>query len=253
VQLLRGQLASHLQHHLQADQQISVKEISPEWFWLAKKSKGMPMLDQREVDTIHRGFADPTVTSRMTDFKASVVAFEVQKNFANKFFSNKVVVKGLIDDTSAKLLDNLYNLLFVFTKSKKDSEKTTRNIIKMSVKIGMLQRGDKFTKEEKDSLIMIQKTLRTVAMTLISFYQVDHTFDRSFVIKYLTELEALLKGLITRHLTEKSVGRVEQIFGVVKTPEFLDSIYVPGKNSEMRELMGQVVADLNNCLEAGIL
>ena len=43
-----------------------------------------------------------------------------------------------------------------------------------------------------------------------------------------------------------------QIFGVVKTPEFLDSIYVPGKNSEMRELMGQVVADLNNCLEAGI-
>ena len=50
----------------------------------------------------------------MTDFKASVVAFEVQKNFANKFFSNKVVVKGLIDDTSAKLLDNLYNLLFVF-------------------------------------------------------------------------------------------------------------------------------------------
>ena len=158
------------------------------------------------------------------------------------------------------------------TKSKKDSEKTTRNIIKMSVKIGMLQRGDKFTKEEKDSLIMIQKTLRTVAMTLISFYQVDHTFDRSFVIKYLTELEALLKKLITRHLTEKSVGRVEQvglmvtlypyqpisiflfqIFGVVKTPEFLDSIYVPGKNSEMRVLMGQVVADLNNCLEAGIL
>ena len=220
----------------------------------------------------------------MTDFKASVVAFEVQKNFATKFFSNKVVVKGLIDDTSAKLLDNLYNLLFVFvsifsllpnllhifnpqTKSKKDSEKTTRNIIKMSVKIGMLQRGEKFTKEEKDSLIMIQKTLRTVAMTLISFYQVDHTFDRSFVIKYLTDLEALLKGLITRHLTEKSVGRVEQvrrfpqlfspsafqIFGVVKTPEFLDSIYVPGKNAEMRVLMGQVVSDLNNCLEAGIL
>ena len=143
----------------------------------------------------------------MTDFKASVVAFEVQKSFASKFFSNKLVVKGLIDDTSAKLLDNLYNLLHVFvsrvvlddsnchvlqTKSKKDSEKTTRNIIKMSVKIGMLQRGDKFSKEEREGLMRIQKTLRTVAMTLISFYQVEHTFDRGFVIKYLTELEALL-------------------------------------------------------------
>ena len=50
----------------------------------------------------------------MTEFKASVVAFEVQKNFANKFFSNKTVVKSLIDDTSGNLLDNLYLLLYVF-------------------------------------------------------------------------------------------------------------------------------------------
>jgi len=189
----------------------------------------------------------------MTEFKASVVAFEVQKNFANKFFSNKTVVKSLIDDTSGNLLDNLYLLLYVFTKNKKESEKTTRNIIKIAIKLGMLQRGEKFSPEEKSSLIKIQRNLRTIAMTLISFYQVDHTYDRNFVIKYLTELETLLKNLIGAHLTDKSVGRVEQIFGVVKTPEFLDSVYVPKKNIEMREIMGKVVSDLNCCLEAGIL
>merc|ERR1711915_864803 len=96
------------------------------------------------------------------------------------------------------------------------------------------------------------KSLRTIAMTLISFYQVDHTYDRNFVIKYLTELEMLLKNLISDHLTEKSVGRVEQIFGMVKTPEFLDSVYVPNKNNEMRRIMGKVVSDLNSCIEAGI-
>jgi len=190
---------------------------------------------------------------KMGDFKASVVAYEVQKSFANKFFSNKTVAKSLIDDTSGNLLDNLYLLLYVFTKNKKESEKTTRNIIKISIKLGMLQRGDKFSTEEKDSLIQIQKNLRAVAMTLISFYQVDFTYDRNFVIKYLTELEKLLKNLIGAHLTDKSVGRVEQIFGVVKTPEFLDSVYVPKKNIEMREIMGKVVSDLNCCLEAGIL
>jgi len=190
---------------------------------------------------------------KMGDFKASVVAYEVQKSFANKFFSNKTVAKSLIDDTSGNLLDNLYLLLYVFTKNKKESEKTTRNIIKISIKLGMLQRGEKFSIEEKDSLIQIQKNLRAVAMTLISFYQVDFTYDRNFVIKYLTELETLLKNLIGAHLTDKSVGRVEQIFGVVKTPEFLDSVYVPKKNIEMREIMGKVVSDLNCCLEAGIL
>eukprot|EP00092_Neocalanus_flemingeri_P084450 GFUD01106098.1.p1 GENE.GFUD01106098.1~~GFUD01106098.1.p1 ORF type:complete len:205 (-),score=73.58 GFUD01106098.1:366-980(-) len=200
-----------------------------------------------------QGLDDQINETEMTDFKASVVAFEVQKNFANKFFSNKAVAKSLIDDTSGNLLDNLYKLLYVFTKNKKDSEKTTRNIIKIAIKIGMLQRGDKFSREEKANLVKIQKNLRTVAMTLISFYQVDHTYDRNFVIKYLTELETLLKNLISNHLTDKSVGRVEQIFGVVKTPEFLDSVYVPKKNSEMREIMGTVVSDLNCCLEAGIL
>ena len=117
----------------------------------------------------------------------------------------------------------------------------------------MLLRGEKFSSEEKQNLLKIQKNLRTVAMTLISFYEVDHTYDRNFVIKYLTELESLLKNLIINHLTDKSVSRVEQIFGVVKTPDFLDSVYVPKKNVEMRDIMGKVVIDLNKCIEADIL
>lgn len=190
----------------------------------------------------------------MTDhFKASVVAFEVQKSFASKFFSNKTVAKSLIDDTSARLLDNLYLLLKVFTNNKEESKKTVRNIIKISVKVGMLQRGEKFSLEERDTLIRIQRTLRTIAMTLVSFYQVDHTYDRSFIIKYLGELESLLVSLINRHLTDKSVTRVEQIFSVVKTGDFLDSIYIPKKNQGMRDIMGRVVEDMNSCMEAGVL
>ena len=75
----------------------------------------------------------------------------------------------------------------------------------------MLERGGKFSSEEKGSLHQIQMNLQRVVKTLITFYQVDHTYDRSFLIKYLTELETLLKNLIKPHLTEKSVGRVEQV------------------------------------------
>ena len=117
----------------------------------------------------------------------------------------------------------------------------------------MLLRGEKFSDEEKQSLLQIQKKLRTVAMTLISFYEVDHTYDRAFVIKYLTELETLLKKVIINHLTDKSVARVEQIFGVVKTPDFLDNVYVPKMNVEMRDIMAKIVIDLNKCIDADIL
>ena len=48
----------------------------------------------------------------MSEFKASSVAFEVQKKFANKVLSNKTVVNGLIDDKTANLLDKLNKLIF---------------------------------------------------------------------------------------------------------------------------------------------
>ena len=116
----------------------------------------------------------------------------------------------------------------------------------------MLSRGEKFSPEERLSMIQIKANLPTIAKALITFYQVDHTYDRNFVIKYLTELQTLLKNLTRKHLTDKSVGRVEQIFVVMNSPDFLDSVYVPKKNMEMREIMGKVVIDLNSCLEAGI-
>eukprot|EP00092_Neocalanus_flemingeri_P000461 GFUD01000490.1.p1 GENE.GFUD01000490.1~~GFUD01000490.1.p1 ORF type:complete len:193 (-),score=46.73 GFUD01000490.1:228-806(-) len=192
----------------------------------------------------------------MSDFNARSVAYEVLKCFSNKFFSNKLVAMKLLEDTTAKLIDDVFLLLHAHTRDKRDPEKTTKNLIKISVKIGMLQRGGKFSLEEKDSLLLVQVNLKTVVKTLITFYQVDHTYDRSFLIKYLTELETLLTNLISPHLTEKSVGRVEQIFGVVKTEEFLDQIYQPKwfvLYPEMRQLMGQVVDDLIACLDAGTI
>ena len=49
-----------------------------------------------------------------SDFKAAVVAEGIQKGLANKILTNKTLVKSLIDDKTANLLDNLYLLLYVF-------------------------------------------------------------------------------------------------------------------------------------------
>ena len=57
------------------------------------------------------------ISGQSDQFRARAVADLVQKNFANKILSNKTVVKSLIDDSSASLLDNLYFLLLVFVSS----------------------------------------------------------------------------------------------------------------------------------------
>ena len=63
---------------------------------------------------------DQTELEMTTEFKARNVAEIVQKNFANKILSNKVVAKNLIDDNSAALLDNLFNLIFAYVSKIQD-------------------------------------------------------------------------------------------------------------------------------------
>ena len=172
---------------------------------------------------------DTSSTMTADSFKAIDVGYAVQRSFANKFFANKTIAKGLIDENSAQLLDELYKLAKIYvseniskaliesiivhvlhqSKNKKDAEKIVKNTIKISVKVGMLERsGDKyFSAKDRESLVKIQRNLRTVAMTLISFYQVDHTYDRAFLTKYVEDLKNDLKDLVRPHLTEKSLGR----------------------------------------------
>ena len=255
----------------------------------AKKFSRTTNFKRRKPIVNVAGFADPSVTSRMTDFKASVVAFEVQKNFANKFFSNKVVVKGLIDDTSAKLLDNLYNLLFVFVS--RTSFFHVQIVSFFTIVVDEEQEGLGEDDEEHHQDVGEDRDVAEGGEVHQGGEgQLDH--DPEDLADGGHDFDQLLPSgphlrQELRHQVPDGVGvPVEgadhqapdgevrgqggaggrpfhpatdltfptfQIFGVVKTAEFLDSIYVPGKSSEMRELMGQVVADLNNCLEAGIL
>ena len=78
----------------------------------AKMSEEEAAANQRPVSR-SRDQARP-ISGQSDQFRARAVADIVQKNFANKILSNKTVVRSLIDDTSASLLDNLYFLLLVF-------------------------------------------------------------------------------------------------------------------------------------------
>lgn len=50
----------------------------------------------------------------MVEFRASSVVFEVQRSFANKFFSSRAAVGGMLEPASADLLDRVFLLLLAF-------------------------------------------------------------------------------------------------------------------------------------------
>jgi hypothetical protein len=90
-------------------------------------------------------------------------------------------------------------------------------------------------------------------MTLISFHQVEHTYDRAFVADHLVELRDDIKTLIRPHLTDKSLGRVDHVMDFFSQADFLDSLYVPGKNKDVAAQMAVIMQMLNTCMEEGTL
>nr|CAG4641296.1 EOG090X0GLS [Eulimnadia texana] len=184
------------------------------------------------------------------NFRARDIALKAQKKLLSRM-STKGVAKVFIDENSASLLDNVYRLCKTYTQSKKDAEKIVKNIIKIVVKIGVLARNEQFTKEELALASDFQKKFHTSAKTVISFHEVDFSYDQKFLIQSLNECRNLLKQIVQNHLTDKSLGRIDMVFNFFANPPFLDLLFK--RNSEYHEIMGRIVTDMHNAMDKGEL
>lgn len=86
-------------------------------------------------------------------------------------------------------------------------------------------------------------------MAVISFYEVDFSFDLSYLQKSLSESQAALKSIVERHLTEKSLGRIDEVFGFFSDTKLLETAF--RTDSPYREVVGAVVGDLNRAMDNG--
>ena len=165
--------------------------------------------------------------------------------------SSKKIAKIFIDDVSARLLDNVYKLIKEYSGSKKTAEKHTKDLIKTVIKVGILYRNDQFSDDEIVLAENFKKKFRTVSMTVISYYEIDFSFDKNFIAKALNECKVMLKQLVQRHLTEKSLLRVDNVFNTFADTVFLETVFHP--ESRHRPTLGRIVEDLNSMLENNAL
>ncbi|XP_028661092.1 tumor necrosis factor alpha-induced protein 8 isoform X2 [Erpetoichthys calabaricus] len=159
-------------------------------------------------------------------FNSKNLAVQAQKKILGKMAS-KSIATILIDDTSSDVLDELYKITREYTQNKKEAEKIIKNLIKIVIKLAVLYRNNQFNSEEIALMETFKKKVHTLAMTVISFYQVEFTFDRNVLSKLLQDCKELLHQVINRHLTPKSHGRVNKVFDHFSDCEFLAALYNP--------------------------
>lgn len=183
-------------------------------------------------------------------FNSRSLALQAQKKILSKM-ATMVVANMLTDDTSSEILDELYKTSREFTKSKKEAHKIIKDVIKIALKIGILYRNHQFSPDELDTVERFKKKMNQAAMTAVSFYEVEYTFDRNILSELLLECRDLLHALVEQHLTARSHARIDHVFNHFAHGEFLAELY--GDGEEYRLSLRKICNGINKLLDEGTL
>lgn len=188
------------------------------------------------------------LSGKMDTFSTKNLALQAQKKLLSKMAS-KNMASIFIDDTSSEILDELYRVTKEFTHNRKEAQKVIKNLIKIVVKLGVLYRNKQFGVEELVLMDRFRKKLHTLAMTAVSFYQVDFTFDRRVMSSMLNECCDLLHQAVNTHLTGKSHSRINHVFNHFADFEFLSALY--SSSEPYQTHLQRICEGLNQMLDEG--
>ncbi|XP_004835470.1 tumor necrosis factor alpha-induced protein 8-like protein 3 [Heterocephalus glaber] len=183
-------------------------------------------------------------------FSSKSLALQAQKKVLSKIAS-KTMANMLIDDTSSEIFDELYKVTKEYTHNKKEAHKIMKDLIKVAIKIGILYRNNQFNQEEVTLVEKFRKKLNQTAMTVVSFYEVEYTFDRNVLATLLHECQDLVHGLVRRHLTPRTHGRIDHVFSHFANLEFLSTLY--RLDGDCRPSLKRICEGINKLLDEKIL
>ncbi|CAG2168383.1 unnamed protein product [Oppiella nova] len=188
----------------------------------------------------------------MSDLRAKELSIRIEKNLLGRF-GNKSCVKLFIDDLSAQLLDNLHQLCKHNTDyTKKESQKVVKYLIKIIIKTAIISKNKRFTQEELKYGHKFKEEFRCISMTVISFHELDFSYDRNYITNSLNTCKQSLKQLLSNHLTEKSLNKIDFIFKFFSNQSFLDTFFRQ-TNGELKQLRDEIVRDLSLLVEKRVI
>lgn len=113
-----------------------------------------------------------------------------------------------------------------------------------------MSKNEQFTESDLKIARMLEKKVHLLELTIISFHEVEYSYDVNYFLASTAEVHDLLKGLVKNHLTDKSLKRIDDIFTFLMNKDFLTAIFKP--NSQYHEVLGKIVIDLHKVLDTDL-
>ena len=102
----------------------------------------------------------------------------------------------------------------------------------------------------------LQQSLRSTFMTIVSFHEVDFTYDRKFLVESFEDHRKQMKGLIAKHLSDKSGERIDNFMDMFANPGYLDFLYGslksggnPKANDDIAAVRQEMISGFKGLLE----
>ncbi|KAF7662513.1 hypothetical protein LDENG_00234190 [Lucifuga dentata] len=186
----------------------------------------------------------------MDAFSSKDLAMKAQKKILSTM-ATKGSIQMFIDETTSDILDELYRVSKGYSGNRSEAQKVIKDLVKIAVKIGVLFRNNRFSTEELGVAQDFKRKLHQGAMTAISFYEVEFTFDKAVMSELLTSCRDLLLQLVNTHLTPKSQGRISHVFNHYSDPDLLTKLYDP--DGPFHAHLAKICNGLNKLVEDGTI
>ncbi|KAJ2949614.1 hypothetical protein O0L34_g15536 [Tuta absoluta] len=190
---------------------------------------------------------NPSKATESSAWCARDISLRAQKKFLSRVGGAASARALVLDEHAAKLLDQFLTVLRERVE-KKEAEKLVKHVIKAAVKLGVLRRHGQLTSADERALAAFRAKFHTVLMAVVSFCEVDFSYDRGFLQDALRESHQSLKSVVERHLSDKSVSRLAGVFNLVSRGDLLDSLFAGQVDEDVLKLTKMLRKELDRGL-----
>ena len=212
-----------------------------------KKKEKAHLLPKSKEKKKNKMSGDKSGDKSVTAFRK--FALSAEKKMAGKLASKSTVRAATLDDDTAALLDHLSDFI-TEASGKEIAHEVKKDMIKVVVKIGLLLKNDLLTNEEIEVLRSLRRKLVTTVNMMITFEETPFTYDGEFLQQSFHECRDLCVVIVTKHLTEKSVGRTNHVFNYFADPETTRLLFC---DPRFKQIQKDVVTSLKTVVDKNII
>ena len=177
------------------------------------------------------------------------MAMSAEKKMAGKLATKSTVRSVALDDDTLLFIDELGEFM-IAASGKEQASKVKKDLIKIVVKIGLLAKNEVLTKEDIDAIQQLRKKIISIVNSMITFDETPFTFEAEFLQQHFRECQKILVQVVSKHLTEKSVARANNVFDYFSSPEPLTKLFCDKSFDEIRK---NLIVSLKKITDKSIL